>query len=76
MRWTIDRLLKIYLSEFGADHQALLLHNENRWLSAGRCLMKRLFELRIEVVVLLELYVKSFENNQMKLKDPSYLQYL
>ena len=39
-------------AEMDADHQALLLHSEVRWLLRGRVL-KRVCHLRDEIVVLL-----------------------
>ena len=53
-----SRLFATLCTEMGAEHQQLLLHTKVRWLSRGRVLI-RLFELRFEVKVFLELHNKE-----------------
>lgn len=69
------RLFKFFCSEFGSEHIDLLLHNDIRWLSAGK-MLHRLFELRIEVSVFLEVHVKNSETLQKQIKDKDFLQNL
>lgn len=47
-----SRLLTELCHAVGSDHHTLLLHIEVRWLSRGK-LLTRLFELRSEVLLLL-----------------------
>lgn len=69
------RLFKVFCNEFGSEHNDLLLHNDIRWLSAGNSL-SRLFEMRIEVAIFLEMHVKKSDELQKKLKDKEFLQNL
>ena len=47
-----QRIFSCLCSDMDADHKALLLHSEVRWLSRGRVL-KRVCDLRDEIVIFL-----------------------
>ncbi|XP_047127707.1 protein FAM200C-like [Hydra vulgaris] len=47
------RLFKKLCQEMGSDHEVLLYYTEVRWLSRGQ-ILKRLFELRVEVSIFLK----------------------
>lgn len=71
-RSLIHRKLKAYLDELKAQYGDLLLHNNVRWLSAGKCLV-RFFSLRKEILDFLKNHVKNSESFQQELKSSSFL---
>lgn len=48
-----SRVFSAVCEEMGGEHQAVLFHNEARWLSQGKVL-SRVFELREEIRVFFE----------------------
>ncbi|XP_014772515.1 protein FAM200A [Octopus bimaculoides] len=53
-----SRLFNLLYNDMESEHEALLFHTNVRWLSKGN-ILRRLYELREEVVIFLDLQQKA-----------------
>lgn len=72
----LHRQLKQFLEEINSEYGDLLLFNNVRWLSAGKCL-ERFFAIRKDISTFLDAHVKSdITNLEEEIKKPEFLKQL